>query len=128
MKHARIDYDRFQEPKELLDHVTWLTGFLISGGYVDNDILEEIKKRNNAIFSKYAISQDANPIAEDEPVILFRARDYLAPLVLDQYVMLNKQIGNVEMAETVERHAVRMREYQDEHGHKKPDVPLGLAR
>lgn len=71
------------------------------------------------------IQDDTGKIGDDEPVMLFRAKDALAPLVLDAYVSLLKQRSNErEMIAAVERHAALMRAWQDHNGKQMPDVDL----
>jgi hypothetical protein len=65
LKHARADYDRFQDP----------TG----------------------------------KIPEDEPVMIFRGQDALAPYALDAYATMAEIKGLLEIATRVREHAARMR-------------------
>lgn len=68
-----------------------------------------------------------NGIPEDEPVMLFRAQDALAPLVLDAYANLVRQrLNDPELVAAVERHAQRMRDWQEANGKQAPDVPPHL--
>jgi len=62
-------------------------------------------------------------IGEDEPVMLFRAQDALAPLVLESYAaLLRERTDEVELAVQVQRHADRMRAWQEVNGKQFPDV------
>lgn len=73
----------------------------------------------------YDSIQDPRPngIGEDEPVMLFRAKDALAPLVLDAYAdLVQARMDDPELALNVRRHADRMRAWQDANGKKFPDV------
>jgi hypothetical protein len=68
-------------------------------------------------------------IPEDEPVMLFRAKDVHAPSLLDFYALL-LAAGNAdpEMIASVKAHAVRMVRWQETNGSKLPDVPAEAIR
>lgn len=72
--------------------------------------------------------QDAFPtdprgkIAEDEPVMLFRAQDRWAPVVLTTYARL-VHAENPELAELAMKQAGKMIQWQAVHGKKTPDMP-----
>jgi len=73
----------------------------------------------------YSPIQDPRPngIAEDEPVMLFRSRDALAPLVLEAYAnLLRHHTSDRELVRQVELHAARMRAWQSVNGKHMPDV------
>lgn len=62
-------------------------------------------------------------IGEDEPVMLFRSRDALAPEVLRYYAKLIRQkMDDPRLATEVEKHAARMEAWQEVNGKKFPDV------
>lgn len=63
------------------------------------------------------IQDPRGEIPVDEPVMLFRSRDQLAPLVLDAYAQLIRHhVGDDMLACDVELHANRMRAYQAKNG------------
>ena len=73
----------------------------------------------------YAAIQDPreNGIGKDEPVMLFRAQDALAPLALDAYAkLIRDRTDDTELAAQVEKQAKRMRDWQTENGKQFPDV------
>lgn len=94
MKHARSDYDRFQDP-----------------ALYDNSLLPE----------------GSTPIGADEPVMLFRAQDKLFISVLNHYRDCLLGTGNKIMVRMVDDHIRAVREWQDAHGCKYPDVPKEVA-
>lgn len=64
-----------------------------------------------------------NGIGEDEPVMLFRAKDAFAPLVLRAYAdIIRQRADDPEMVQAVLRHAERMEEWQKVNGKQTPDV------
>lgn len=91
MKHAREDYDRFQDPA------------------ADNP-------------SAYP---GVNPIGADEPVFILRARDIIAPGIVEEWAdRLEASSGNPVTVERVRDWADTMRAWQDENGAKVPDYVL----
>lgn len=88
MKHAREDYDRFQDPA--LERPDEFPG--------------------------------VNPIGADEPVFLLRARDTLAPMVVNTWAReLHAAGGNPRTVARVQAFADKMAEWQRENGAKLPD-------
>ena len=70
------------------------------------------------------IQDPANLIGRDEPVMLFRAQDVLAPVILVKYAELLRQHGCQQgMIDLVLAHEVRMRQWQRDNKCKLPDVP-----
>jgi len=71
------------------------------------------------------LSIGSAPIAQDEPVMLFRAQDQLAPMVLLGYANLLMAHGAEEhMVDSVIRHATQMLQWQSYHPSKRPpDMP-----
>lgn len=68
-------------------------------------------------------------IAEDEPVFHLRAKDRLAPDVLDIWAdKLEAAGGDKSLVMTVRRHANLMRCWQKKYGSKIPDAPLEALR
>lgn len=64
-----------------------------------------------------------NGIGKDEPVMVFRAKDALAPLALDSYAgLIRQRMNDPELADQVEKQAQRMRDWQDVNGKDHPDV------
>lgn len=71
------------------------------------------------------IQDTAGLIGEDEPVMLFRAKDALAPEVLEMYAALIQQrCDDPVMVAAVKEQAQAMRAWQKEHGKQFPDVPF----
>lgn len=81
-----------------------------------------------AVTDPTMLGEGSTPIAPDEPVMLFRGQDRLAPLVLIHYAELLTAAGKKDMAETVTRHAIRMTDWQHANGSKTPDMPEGVGR
>jgi len=80
MRHARPDYQRFQDPDGI--------------------------------------------IPTNEPVFLIRGQDSAAPETLEFYADLCHANGaELGLSESVRAHALEMREYQGEYGHKTADIP-----
>ena len=70
------------------------------------------------------IQDSANIIPEDEPVFLLRAHDMLAPEIVEYWAELAEVEGAVpNIIEAARNHAQAMREWQEEHGSKVPDMP-----
>lgn len=62
-------------------------------------------------------------IAEDEPVFILRAKDKLAPEVMNYWVYrLRESGGDESMAKMVEKHAKLAMEWQKKNGCKLPDL------
>lgn len=92
MIHAREDYNRIQDPAT------------DPSFYID-------------------LPEGCTPIAQDEPVFLLRAQDRLMNEMLAHYLSLLMQAGaSTEMRIAVRAHATRVREWQDAHGCKVPDL------
>jgi hypothetical protein len=73
------------------------------------------------------IQDPANKIADDEPVFLLRAKDKLAPDVMDYWAWrLDQANGDKDMVEMVRNHAKLAREWQEKNGCKLPDLPKDL--
>jgi hypothetical protein len=63
-------------------------------------------------------------IADDEPVMLFRAKDNLAPAILAQYADYLKMFhASQHMIDSVLAQEAKMRQWQRTHGCKLPDMP-----
>jgi hypothetical protein len=69
------------------------------------------------------LGEGCSPIGKNEPVFLFRAKDHLAPRVLEDYANQLRAAGLEDMALTVDRHVKRMQDWQKDHGSKLPDMP-----
>ena len=79
--------------------------------------------------SDYDRMQDPDGlIGEDEPVMLFRAKDRLMQSALKAYADACEAEGLKEMEMTVRKHLQRVQIWQDEHGCKMPDMPKGAAK
>ena len=75
------------------------------------------------------LSPGSSPIAADEPVMLFRAKDYTAPRVLLAYAdLLIAACAERHMIEAVLRHAVLMLEWQRANPPRLPDMPADAGR
>lgn len=75
------------------------------------------------------IQDPRGKIGEDEPVMLFRARDVLAPAILAKYAeLLRFHHAPPAMIDTVLAHEARMRQWQRANGCKLPDMPAEAAR
>lgn len=69
----------------------------------------------------------AHGIRMDEPVMLFRAKDALAPVILAKYAELLRLHGaDPRMIQTVLAHEALMRKWQRINGCKMPDMPEEL--
>lgn len=75
------------------------------------------------------IQDPAGKIAEDEPVMLFRARDVLMPALLAKYAdLLRLHNADQVMIETVLAHEQATRKWQRMNGCKLPDMPPDAKR
>lgn len=88
---------------------------------------------NQAIgyYSYYMDKYSSNPsnIKHDEPVMLFRAKDALAPVILAKYAdLLRLHNADLRMIQTVLAHEALMRKWQRINGCKIPDMPEELLR
>lgn len=74
----------------------------------------------------YAPIQDPRGlIPEDEPVFLIRAQDVTAPFVVEEWARRAEMHGaDRGMVKSALNQALKMREWQREHGVKIPDVPI----
>lgn len=70
------------------------------------------------------IQDPAGLIPEDEPVLLIRGQDKIAPMVLQQYVKI-AEFHNVdqEIIDAVKAQIRRMKHWQETVKCKKPDMP-----
>lgn len=69
------------------------------------------------------IQDPENKIPADEPVFLLRGQDVLAPGILMKWATeLIIRGGDKKMAKMVTDHALKMIEWQEEHGSKLPDL------
>ena len=70
------------------------------------------------------IQDSANIIPEDEPVFLLRAQDVVAPEIVDTWASLAEEDGAApNIVEAAIDQAEAMRNWQEEHGSKIPDMP-----
>jgi hypothetical protein len=70
-----------------------------------------------------------SPIAADEPVMLFRAKDTLMPGLLVKYAEMLRLVGaDPVMISTVLAHEAAARKWQRQHGCKIPDMPADASR
>lgn len=69
-----------------------------------------------------------NLIPVDEPVFLLRGQDPAAPGALEAWASLAELKGaSDEMVASARLHASVMREWQQEHGSKVPDLPTSVT-
>ena len=69
------------------------------------------------------IQDPENIIPEDEPVFLLRASDKFAPDVVEEWARRASMEGaDQNIVEAALGQAIRMREYQQYHGSKIPDM------
>lgn len=74
------------------------------------------------------VSEGSTPIAEDEPVLLFRAKDQHFIFICSQYrAVLEHQPGAEEMMEALDNHIIRATRWRDKNGFQRPDMPAGTA-
>jgi hypothetical protein len=73
------------------------------------------------------LANGSTPIAEDEPVLLFRAQDVHAPRVAAFYAGLLNDDGNDTMARTVMAQGRQMLLWQTQNRMKAPDMPEGVG-
>lgn len=81
MKHARKDYNRFQEPKKLIDIICALLDIVP----VDTKWRQIRDIANNAVIEYSENYANCVLIPEDEPVFMLRASDKLAVRTLEHY-------------------------------------------
>lgn len=159
MKHARTDYQRIQDPAAnapLLDaynramsrvaHGPLSTPKRADAAAVEsvrnerNDALEvlgELCRALTPILGELVTADGiqplpggSKPIGDDEPVFILRARDALAPQVVERWCeLLYKSRGENDGGRTrhaVIGHAAAMRAWAQVNGSKIPDTPPGV--
>lgn len=124
MLHAREDYQRIQDPCIDAEKLSqrgifsvdapgqiWGPDGLFLSTFQESDavVICEILNRANLL------KDGASPIAEDEPVMLFRAKDILAEQVLDYYAEIT--VGDISTAAA--DHANKFRAWPNR---KMPDL------
>lgn len=133
MIHARKDYNRFQEPKELMETIYALAAKLQSGTLADDNELAEIDKTIGDLNARYKVpSEGFTPIGEDEPVFLFRAQDVHFKGILNDYIKrLNAdfalyggdQESHDRMVSATDGQIARALAWERAHDVKTPDMP-----
>lgn len=69
------------------------------------------------------IQDPTGKIGEDEPVFLLRAKDSLAPAMVESWASaLQASGGDYKMVSVALEHAHKMREWQKENGCRLPDL------
>lgn len=123
MIHAREDYNRFQEPKELMEEIYWFAACIQTGQLPTKDQIDEKLKYLNGKYKKF--SGESTPFGEDEPVMLFRAKDKYFTSVLEHYASeLDPDIQvDSRMLDAVMNHIELAEKWQAKNGKKTPDVP-----
>ena len=70
------------------------------------------------------IQDPAGLIPEDEPVFLLRAQDTIAPSVVEVWALAAHKVGaSPEIVDCAYKQAQKMRQWQEEHKAKVPDLP-----
>jgi len=70
------------------------------------------------------IQDPSGKIPEDEPVFLLRAQDKTAPDTVEMWAArVALEGGDLDIVDHANAHAQLMREWQEEHGCKVPDMP-----
>jgi len=99
MKHARPDYERFQDPM-LMTRDEWMELY------------------------DCCMEETTSAIKRDEPVMLFRAKDKHFTKVLEEYGHLLIEDGaEPHMINAVIAHMVDAARWQEVNGSKSPDMP-----
>ncbi len=77
----------------------------------------------------YARFQDPEgKIPDDEPVFLLRGQDAAAPFVVEYWVSIASALGaDGEILTAAKEQAKLMREWQQVHGKKAPDMPASCS-
>ena len=66
----------------------------------------------------------STPVGQDEPVFLLRAQDKLMLPMLEHYhSLLLHTNAKDDMYDSISKHILRVRKWQEEHGSKTPDLP-----
>ena len=72
------------------------------------------------------IQDPIGKIGEDEPVFMVRAKDELAPKIMEYWATLweasGKELRDNDMAVMVREHAARTRQWQEKNGCKRADL------
>lgn len=124
MLHARKDYNRIQDLAEVVKFLTTLSNEYDSiGDKAASSIVEEVIV---SILRKYNFYRNVEPIPQDEPVFLLRAKDMVAPSVVKFWAVNARSAGADEtIVMAALEQAIAMRIWQKEHGCKVPDMPEG---
>lgn len=121
MIHARADYNRFQEPTDLIIIIKNLLNKL----YDCDGITSEEEFKINQELNKYkTLSKGSTLIAEDEPVMLFRAKDKHFVNVIGFYrddVMTAE--GDPKIIEAIDEFIPKVKQWQRDNGTSFPDIP-----
>lgn len=135
MKHARDDYNRIQDPaavpglRDAYEGAQLLRAELLGESLDDVTSARLFERLSSLVFAlaplMSPVADGCNPIAEDEPVFILRARDINAPATLEAWAKATyaRGAGNPEMARLAMDQAERFREWQRMHGAKLPDLP-----
>jgi hypothetical protein len=66
-------------------------------------------------------------IPQDEPVFLLRAQDTLAPKIVEMWALAAHDLGaKPDIVQAAYEQSQAMRKWQEENGHKTPDMPIIL--
>jgi hypothetical protein len=67
------------------------------------------------------VTTEHGDIPDEEPVVVFRARDMLTPSVLDSYYTMCKAVGSPQRhLDLIEATRLTFVEWQTKHGHRVP--------
>lgn len=138
MRHARTDYNRIQDPAAtpgLLEALRTLRTFVDRlqsdepiTEPINTDEIEAALATVEEHFEPYVAVAHlvGTPIAPDEPVLLVRGKDSVAPATARQWAFINKRLGGEnEMSNAIAAHADVIDAWQRENGSKLADAPTG---
>lgn len=125
MIHAREDYMRIQEPAQLLEslkNLIVITEVLGKTRYMSQERRAQIEEAKSIAAHYDSLPPVANPIGEDEPVFLLRAKDQFMPEIVFTYASHCRSL-RLPQADMITAFSRAARHWQAENGKKVPDVP-----
>lgn len=139
MRHAREDYERFQDPAGESDRKYYELILMLANAYErgrELDVLDvvvgffgarvETAKKEIAAGREFAVRAvlSGDPIGEDEPVFLLRGKDITAPDAVRHWADLAEREGASDaIVRAAREQAHRMVLWQAIHGKQVPDLP-----
>lgn len=131
MKHARDDYNRMQDPasdpltRELIGALAFARSAIKCGEPWTETCETVINGAIEKLTARTVVGEGSTPIAEDEPVVLFRAQDKNFLSVLNHFrsLLLNDHDTRADIIESVGTQMERGAAWQAEHGCHTPDLP-----